>query len=153
MTGAARGIALALTLLAAGCGPDGTDQTLAPPRPDRAAFDLEAGPLLAKRCADTNCHGMERPFPLFAVGRRRADVRLMFSTEPLTSAEVDANYTATLGFLDAPRPRDTTLLRKAIGMGGEGGHKGGAVFAAPSDPECRAIERWIKTAPEYQDPE
>ncbi|MCC7381532.1 MAG: hypothetical protein IT384_06855 [Deltaproteobacteria bacterium] len=129
------------------------DDTFAPPQPDRATFDLEAGPLLAKRCADTNCHGMDRPFALYAVGRRRADARLTFSPEPLSAAEVDANYTGTLGFLDAPRLRDTTLLRKAIGMGGLGGHRGGAIFAAPSDPECRAIERWIRTAPEYADSE
>ena len=115
------------------------------PQPSRELFGDEAGPLLEKRCGDGACHGMaERGFAIYAGGRRRADPADTYSTEPLTLAEIDANYRATLGFLDAPRAVDTTLLEKALGTGGPGGHLGGAVFEAPSDPECRAIVRWIE---------
>lgn len=116
-------------------------------RADRAArstFANEAGPLLTKRCGDTTCHGNpERPFGLYAVGRRRLIAADMYKPAPLTPAEWDANFNATTGFLDAERPRETTLILKALGVGGVGGHRGGAVFAAPSDPECQAILGWI----------
>lgn len=114
--------------------------------PLRATFMNEAGPLLAKRCGDFACHGTpQRPFAQFAVGRMRKTTTDMGTSHPLTTAECDANYRATLGFLDAPSARDTTLMRMALGA--TGGHKGGAVFAAPSDPECRAILAWIEAAP------
>lgn len=136
------GIVVAAALGAGwGCGVDASGR-VALREPERSSFDAEAGPLLAKRCGDMSCHGDgERAFPLYATGRRRVDATKTFSSEPLTVAEVDANYRATLGFLDAPRGRDTTLLRKALGVGGDGGHK--AIFAAPSDPECRAVAAWI----------
>ena len=129
----------------AGCGVDSGDSV--PLRaPSRATFDLEAGPLLAKRCGDFACHGKaDRPLSLFATGRMRLAALDSGSASPLTSAEVDANYSATRGFLDASRATDTTLIREALGGGG--GHKGGAVFAAPSDPQCRAIVRWIEATP------
>lgn len=108
---------------------------------DRATFAHEAGPLLEKRCGAAVCHGRDlRPFALFAAGNRRLDPAQTMLKAPLTPAELDANHAAVLGFLDTPRPRDTTLIRKALG---QLGHKGGAVFAAPSDPECQAITAWI----------
>lgn len=113
-------------------------------RASRATFANEAGPLLTKRCGDTTCHGnADRPFGLYAVGRRRLVATDLYKPTPLTSAEWDANYNATTGFLDADRPRESTLILKALGVGGVGGHRGGAVFAAPSDPECQAILGWI----------
>ncbi len=113
--------------------------------PSRTTFPNQAGPVLATRCGDYACHGNAmRPFALYEVGRRRLSDADGFTSNPLTEAELDANYNATLGFLDADRARETTLIRKALGVGGEGGHKGGAVFAAPSDPECRALLDWIK---------
>lgn len=118
------------------------------PRPSRAEFESEAGPILAKRCGDASCHGApEHPYRVFAVGRFRMEPGDVFTSKPLTSLEIDANYAMTLGFLDAPRARNTTLVRKALGLGGAGGHKGGAVFAHPSDPECRALTAWIEGTP------
>jgi hypothetical protein len=115
--------------------------------PSRATFPLEAGPLLAKRCGDYGCHGgADRPYALYAVGRRRLVLSDQYSSHPLTVAEWDANYDATRGFLDAPRGRDSTLIQKALAIGGVGGHKGGAIYAAPSDPECQAILAWIAGA-------
>lgn len=122
------------------------DEPLA--QPSRARFADEAGPLLSKRCGDVSCHGVaEHPYSIFTLGRRRIDPADTYSSKPLSLAEVDANYKATLGFLDAPRGRDTTLIRKALGLGGPGGHRGGAVFEAPSDPECVAILAWIEGGP------
>ena len=127
-------------LLLSACGP-GLDATVPLAAPDRARFELEAAPLLAKRCGDVACHGTERhAFALYAVGRRRLRAVDTFSSKPLSAAEVDANFFATLGFLDAPKAVDTTLLRKALGMG----HGGDAVFAHPSDPECQAVLRWLQ---------
>lgn len=129
---------LLLTVLGA-CGPGVETAPLASPRRD--LFEEEAAPLLAKRCGDVACHGTERhAFPLYAVGRRRLRAVDTFSSKPLSAAEVDANFFATLGFLDAPKPVETTLLKKALGQG----HGGGAVFAHPSDPECQAVLRWLQ---------
>jgi hypothetical protein len=124
----------------------GADQGTTPlPRPSRAAFRAEAGPILAERCGDFSCHGVaDRPYSIFAVGRLRLDPADRYRPTPLSGVELDADYDATLGFLDAPRGRDTTLVRKALGIGGPGGHRGGAVFEAPSDPECRAVIAWIE---------
>ena len=53
------------------CGP-GVEETVPLASPDRVSFELEAAPLLAKRCGDVACHGTERhAFALYAVGRRR----------------------------------------------------------------------------------
>ena len=118
------------------------------PAPSRTTFAEEAGPILARRCGDYACHATaDRPFALLAVGRRRLASADQYTAHPLTPAEWDANYWATLGFLDAPRGRDTTLLHKALAVGGSGGHKGGAVFAAASDPECQAVLAWIAGTP------
>lgn len=137
--------AAALLLAVGGCGgPAG--ETLAPlPAPDRALFAVEASGILEKSCGSSNCHGRaERPYPLYARRQRRRPPIATFSTLPLAEDEIDANYRATLGFLDHPDPRQTTFLRKALGTGGTGGHRGGAVFEGPSDPQCRAVEAWLK---------
>ncbi|MCO4762529.1 MAG: hypothetical protein KC502_13545 [Myxococcales bacterium] len=126
-----------------GCEVD-SGPAMAVTQPSRATFVHEAGPILAARCGDYACHGnANRPFALYAVARRRLRAADNFTSHPLTEAELDANFAATTGFLDHDRPRDTTLVQKALGIGGKGGHKGGGVFAAPSDPECRALIRWI----------
>lgn len=106
--------------------------------PALETFARAAGPLLEKRCADASCHGFaDRPFALYAAGRRRANPADTFIAAPLTEDEIAANLDAVLGFLDTPRVRDSMLLQKALGRLG---HGGGAVFAHPTDPEFRAIE-------------
>lgn len=138
-----RSNAVVVGLLASGCVVDssGTTPLL---MPDRQVFSLEAGPILSRRCGDYACHGNSaRPYALYAVSRRRLNAADQYSSHPLTSAEWDANFNATRGFLDAPRGRDTALIQKALSTGGAGDHKGGAIFAAPSDPECQAILAWI----------
>ena len=119
------------------------------PSPSRSAFEDEAGPILTARCGDYACHGNSaQPFALYAVARRGLRLEDRFTSHPLSLDEVDANFRATLGFLDADHARDTPLIRKALGLGGRGGHKGGAVFEAPSDPQCRALIRWIDGNPQ-----
>lgn len=133
-------------LALSGCVVDPSGTT-ALPFPSRATFADEAGPILAKRCGDYACHGKaDRPYALYAVNRWRMAATDQYSSHPLTTAEWDANYNATRGFLDAVRGRETTLVRKALAVGGVGGHHGGAIFAAPSDPECQAILTWIAGA-------
>lgn len=132
---------LLLFVLVLGCESQQMPPSQAVPAADRAAFEAEAGQLLSKGCGDSNCHGRaERPLRLFAVGRYRMITSQQFSPAPLTKAEWDANYNAVLGFVDAPQPRQSTLLRKALG---QMGHGGGAVMQAPSDPQFRAVEAWL----------
>lgn len=109
--------------------------------PALVTFARTAGPLLEKRCGDAGCHGFaDRPFSLYAAGRRRANPADTFIAAPLTAEEIGANLDAVLGFLDTPSARDSMLLQKALGRLG---HGGGAVFAHPSDPEFRALERGL----------
>jgi hypothetical protein len=134
--------------LGAGCDlhVDGGVTALA--SPDRAAFAERAGAVLAERCGTATCHGRtDRPYALFATLHHRLPELGTYAKRPLTEAEIDANYQATLGFLDADRALDTTLVRRALGVGGAGGHGGGAIFEAPSDPECRSLRAWIDGAP------
>jgi hypothetical protein len=139
--------ALAL-LSAAGCDSDGLGDLVPLRSLDEAAFAARAGEVLTQRCGNAGCHGnAERPYALFAPLQRRQPEIGDYAKEPLTEAEIHANYLATLGFLDAERALDTTLLRRALGTGGAGSHGGGAVFEAPSDPECRALREWIEGGP------
>lgn len=132
------GVCLSLFALAACEGPSPGLSPLAD-APALETFAMEAGPLLEKRCADASCHGFaDRPFALYAAGRRRANPADTFIAEPLTYDEIGANLDAVLGFLDTPGARESTLLQKALGRLG---HGGGAVFAHPTDPEFRALER------------
>ena len=134
-----------MAVMLTGCGGLDLDATTPLASPSRVGFEREAAPLLAKRCGDVACHGAQRhAFALYAVGRRRLRAVDTFSSKPLTAAELDANFLATLGFLDADAPVETTLLRKALGQG----HGGGAVFAHPSDPECLAVLRWLNGSAE-----
>lgn len=115
------------------------------PSPDRSEFGRVVGPILEERCSDGSCHGHpERPFNLYARARRRISGIPTFSRDPLIDAEVDANYSSTLGLLDAPEPVDTTLLHKALSAGGPAAHGGGAVFSSAHDPQCAALLRWIR---------
>jgi len=128
---------------APGCAVDGADARVpvAALPASRDGFDREAGLLIAKKCGDAGCHGRaERPFALFATGARRMDPTETHLKTALRPQEVDANYASTLGFVDSTQPRETTLLKKAVGLLG---HKGGYAFEAPSDPMAKAIAAWL----------
>jgi hypothetical protein len=133
-----------LAWVASSCG-GGEPFALVPlPHPDQTEFAQVVGPILEERCADGTCHGSaERPFSLYARGRRRSVDIATFSREPLTPAEVGANYSNTLGLLDSTEPVATTLLHKALSLGGPTAHGGGAVFSSAHDPQCVALVRWI----------
>ena len=138
-----RALLTLLLWLSACVGPAPGSEAL-PAGPSVEVFRLEAGPLLEKRCGDASCHGVaDRPFALYASGRRRAALSDTFLNTPLTAAEVDANLDAVLGFLETPAARDSTLLQKALGAQG---HGGGSVFAHVTDPEFRALERAFSEA-------
>ena len=135
----------ALALVLAACESTATDPTAAlVPQgvvADHSTFPHEVAPLLERRCGDAMCHGRpERPYALYAAGARRIDPSDTFKKTPLTVAEVEWNYLSTMGFVDSAAPRATPLVQKAIG---HLGHKGGPVFAAPSDPECQALTDWL----------
>ena len=108
----------------------------------RSLWDAEAGPIVARRCGTAGCHAeAARPLRLHAPGGWRLPPVVVGSMAPLVAGEQDANHATTLGFIDADAPRATTLVRKAVGGLG---HGGGAVFPHASDPECRAVERWLR---------
>ena len=112
------------------------------PAPDRASFEATVGDVLARRCGAASCHGAAgRPFALFAAHQRRLPPTTTFDQAPLTPAELDANYAATRGFLNAESALETLLVRKALG---QAAHGGGPVFEHRSDPECRALRAWIE---------
>lgn len=109
-------------------------------QPDPAVYAASVDAMLALRCGSASCHGRaERPFALYAPGQRRLPPHDVYGDAPMTTAEIDANYQATLGFIDAPEALDTTLVRKPLGFG----HFGGIVFEHRSDPECRLLRAWI----------
>ena len=138
-----RGGVFAWTTLAVAAGCNGQAGSYALPSPDLVHFTEAVSPILEASCGSVACHGdASRPFALYAPRQRRADPGALFDKTPLTSAEVLANYRATLGFLDASAALETSLLGKSLGRLGHT-----AVFEAPGDPDCRALRAWIGEAP------
>lgn len=134
---------MAATVGACASGESAATQALLPPAvaAGRLEFEVEVGPLLASKCGDSACHGRpQRPFTLFATGARRQDPIETHLKTALKPTEVNANYAATLGFIDSLQPRHTTLLKKSVGLLG---HGGGPTFEAFSDPAPRAIAAWL----------
>lgn len=145
------GLLSPLAWLAVGC----TGLTLEPPPapPDRARFEAEVLPILARDCAFPTCHGRpERFLRLYVPGRTRLDPATPAGAPP-TQAELDADYERARGMLqpseDDPAG-DAPLLRKPLDVTAGGApHRGldrfgRDVFAAPDDPRYVTIRAWIE---------
>jgi hypothetical protein len=139
-------------LVAAGCigTPEGTTQV---PVLDYELFVSDVQVIFVERCGNPACHGRpERPFSVFGPEWYRADPSRTFLDEPLTDAEVLANYERACAFsLGISDPTDCLLLRKPLALAAGGvGHLGGEVWSDRDDTEARVVEAWLATAGQEQ---
>lgn len=139
-------IALAL----AGCA-SGLDEPAPGGTLDRALFRCNVQPVLAARCAFPACHGdARRPLALYAPGRMRYAVGWDRPTEPLTGAELAANFAIAAGFATTTATGTPWLLAKPLAAEAGGYfHRGaelyaaGDVFASTDDAGYQLLARWI----------
>ena len=102
-----------------------------PPADDESfrAFVRDVQPVLADRCAGSQCHGT----PV-------ADLYLSCGSD---EAELRWNYFAALAHVDAS-PSQSELLRRPLAKQRGGTfHEGGTVFANTDDPGYRALRGWV----------
>lgn len=143
--------ALLLTVIA-GCTP-GLEDPAPPPELDREFFRCNVQPVLAARCAFGECHASaQRPLRLYAVGRMRLDVGWDRLGEPLTQAELDANYEVSRGFV-ADMQADSLLLSKPLDTRAGGLYHRAQdlygdddVFLSLADPGYARLAEWIAGA-------
>lgn len=119
------------------------------PEADYGVFVDRVQPVLAERCANPSCHGtVRRPLEVYAPSFHRADPEMVHSSDPLTDAELRANFDRSRAFiLGAERPLDTLLLSKplAIAAGGTG-HADVEVFETRDDTEYVRMLDWVEDA-------
>lgn len=113
---------------------------------DATVFAEEIQPILGERCGNPSCHGRsDRPLAIYSPGRWRADPTRTFLPEPLTEAELAHDYAAACAFAAHDGAVDIApLLLKPLGAGAGVYHGGGAVFAATTEPDYRALAAWIE---------
>jgi hypothetical protein len=143
-TGHARLVLFAF-LLGAGCAlPEGDAQHVR--WLDFESYVAEVQPVFAQRCGNPSCHGRaERAFSIYSPLQWRADPARTHLREPLTEAELVANYTVTCVLVtEAATPEDSVVLRKALGDAAGTYHGGGAIFEGSTDREYRAVLRWME---------
>jgi hypothetical protein len=121
---------------------------------DPEAFRCRVQPVVAARCAFAECHASaRRPYRLYAVGRMRLGVDWARLEEPLTPAELAANYEVSRNFavgeppLLAAKPLDTRAggyFHRGADLYGEDD-----VFLSTDDPGYQVLADWIAdgTAP------
>ena len=125
-----------------------------PPALDREYFRCNVQPVLAARCAFPACHATRtRPLAIYAPGRERFQVGWDRPTEPITAAELDANFGAASGFATATATGDPWLLVKPLATAAGGYYHRGAdlfgdenVFVTKGDPGYQIVASWIAGA-------
>ena len=138
--------AMAFVALAAGCSAD-FDEPDPAPMLDVNAFRCRVQPVLAARCAFAECHASaQRPYRLYAVGRMRLGVGWGRLEEPLTAAELDANFEVSRNFAAGTTP---LLTAKPLDTRAGGYYHRGAdlygeddVFLTADDPGYRGLAEW-----------
>jgi hypothetical protein len=148
-------VKLAALLVVAGCAVE--NPPAAAPSLDRDFFRCNMQPVLAARCAFPACHGTRvRPLAIYAPGRERLQVGWDRPTEPVTQAELDANYQLVTGFTTTTATGEPWLLAKPLAPAAGGYYHRGAdlfgsedVFLTKDDPGYQLLARWIagETAP------
>lgn len=131
----------------------GLQETAPAPELDRDCFRCNVQPVLAARCAFGECHASaQRPLRLYAVGRMRLDVGWDRLGEPLSQAELDANYEVSRGFI-ADVQADSMLLSKPLDTRAGGLYHRAQdlfgdddVFLSTSNPGYARIAEWIAGA-------
>jgi hypothetical protein len=124
------------------------------PALDTEAFRCRVQPVVAARCAFAECHASaQRPYRLYAVGRMRLGVEWSRLEEPLTPAELAANYEISRNFAvgEAPLLTAKPLDTRAGGYYHRGADLYGEddVFLSTDDPGYQVLAEWIAggTAP------
>lgn len=167
-----RALAAALLLLS-GCAIDNPERAL--PSLDRVTFDRAVQPVLARRCAFSDCHGNANRFlRTYAVNRYRPEgdacevdddcmnnwscsgnVCRLGISDALSVLELDLNYDRALGFVNAVRPAESLLLTKPLAESTGGTYHRAAdqyrtgldVFLGTDDPDYQTLARWVLGAP------
>jgi len=118
---------------------------------DRAAFEAEVYPILARDCAFSECHGNEKRF--YRLYRRNAGMRRVVDLNAeLTMEEKDENFARSISMLaGGTDSEDIPLLCKPLETSQDGcGHKGldandRNVFSSKDDPRYQTILKWAET--------
>lgn len=157
LTGA---LVAALTLAACPAPNEADGLPASPPTAalDWAQFVCGAQPILVKRCSYLGCHGdANHALRIYSPGKLRLSATTRSQRdEPLSPAEVNANYHSAAGQVwpvtghgGAVEPTDIPLLRKPLDAAfGGSEHHGVVVFPVPphatlgDDPEWRALSDW-----------
>jgi hypothetical protein len=133
-----------------------------PPRAislDRKYFECQVQPVLDKSCSQNACHGdARRPFHVFARNRMRVVGTNVQRDLPLSTEELDANFTNALGFASPDDPPKSWLLMKPLDERAGGYfHRGqdlfggDDVFVSTDDPDYERLLGWISGAAEQPD--
>lgn len=140
-------LTLALLLLGmTGCVQEDLESPLELPLLNVESFRCEVHPILLRTCAFGACHSdPDRRFRLFAPHR----LRLAGEIGLLSETEIEANFNATLGFLQSGSSDAWLLLKPLDSSAGGYFHVGkemfggGDVFLSTSDPDYRTIASWV----------
>jgi hypothetical protein len=146
---------LAALGLLGGCQAD-LDAAAAPADLDEAFFRCRVQPVLTKYCATFACHGdARRPYRLFARNRLRYGGTESDRNAFLRVAEQEANFAATVAFVDPARPDESLLTSKPLEEAAGGSfHRGakifrmGDVFVDAEDRELAVLREWTLGAME-----
>ncbi len=147
-----------LLVIVAGCA-SGLDAPAVPQALDRAFFKCDVQPVLAARCAFPACHGSaRRPLAIYAPGRMRYEVGWDRPTEPVTDAELAANFAIASGFTTTTATGRAWLLAKPLATSAGGYYHrgadlyaGGDVFVTSDDPGYQRLAAWIDGQTEADD--
>lgn len=142
-------------VIVAGCSLENPPRRLA--ELDRTYFDRAVQPVLARRCAFSDCHGTpERFLSLYARGRHRfpgidpEDGQPIGIMSPITREELDWNYDRARGFVDPSAPEKSLLLTKPLAEEAGGLYHRAAtlygenldVFDDASETDYQVLVRW-----------
>jgi len=125
-----------------------------PPELDRARFETDVYPVLARDCAFPACHGApERFFRVYAPNRARLDPAATPLGAPVTADEIGATYDRARSMLSSSTsPAESLLVRKPLDDAAGGAEhmgrdaRGRNVYASKDDPGWRAIAAWAGVA-------
>lgn len=147
---------VAAALLFGGCTLDNPPRDL--PELDRTYFDRAVQPVLARRCAFSDCHGSTKRFlSLYARGRHRfpgidpASGQPIGIMSPITREELDWNFDRARGFVDPAEPQKSLLLLKPLAQEAGGLYHRAAtlygenldVFLDPAEEDYATLVRWV----------